>query len=631
MLSGKSFFNKTLYKKTLLRCWPLWLTYIALWTVVLPLNLIDALEHGWYMQAQRQVLEIASAGGAFIAFVACAAAAMAVFGWMYNTRHVSFTASLPVSRSAHYLTAVAAGLTMLLGSNVVVFLLTALVESAYGGLDMAALWQWLGWTCLLDIHFFGFAACCAMLTGHLLILPAVYTIFQVAAAAIQVTLYYIFEQIVWGFDYGRMSLQYLSPIVPLASIYPGGIDDPITGERIRYVLEGWPLVLVYAGVGIVLIGLGWWLFQKRRMETATDVVAVPILKPVFRWCLAFAGSLGFGGLLSAAVLAGCYGGGDMAEALLIAATMVFGGLVGWCLADVLMGKSIRAFMRHWKGAVLYAALMALFIVGAELDVTGYEKRLPDTADVGYVYVSCSDGWADLEEPENIAQAMALHKSLIQNRTIHEQEKPENGRYINVTFSYSAPADETGHSKTLMNRHYTVLITDELAADPRSDVMQLQEVMNSLEAIRERKALSLPVTAKTIYHAAITPYEVYDEEPYQLELTAEEAYELYTECILPDIAEGTLGRIWIITDEEYRDTVYNVQISMGVQQPRPDWAVTGIVAAEYATAEAAYDKEFPYQYDHFSTVPTVNSRRTNAWLESHGVPLETIREAYERTE
>ena len=124
MLSGKSFFNKTVYKKTLLRCWPLWLTYIALWVAVLPLSLINWLENGRYLQAQREVLEMASAVGPFIAFVACAAAAMAVFGWMYNTRNVNFAASLPVSRSAHYLTAMAAGLTMLLGSNVVVFLLT---------------------------------------------------------------------------------------------------------------------------------------------------------------------------------------------------------------------------------------------------------------------------------------------------------------------------------------------------------------------------------------------------------------------------------------------------------------------------------------------------------------------------
>jgi ABC-2 type transport system permease protein len=347
--------------------------------------------------------------------------------------------------------------------------------------------------------------------------------------------------------------------------------------------------------------------------------------------LAFAGSLGFGGLLSAVVLASRIGGGNMAEALLIATAMVLGGLVGWCLADVLMGKSIRAFMRHWKGALLYAALMALFVMGAELDVTGYEKRLPDPADVARVYVSCSDGWADLDEPENIEQAMALHESIIQNRAVHEQEKPENGRYITVSFSYSGPADETGLGETLMNRFYCILITDEMAADTGSDVMQLQTLLNSMEAIRERKEVSLPVTVDTIYHASITPYEVYDAEPYQLELTAEEAYELYTQCLLPDVADGTLGRIWIVTDDAYQDTVYNLQISLGVQQPRPGWTVDGIAEREPTMPGEAYAKEIPYQYDHFSTVPTVDSWRTNAWLESHGVPMETLREAYERTE
>ena len=151
MQSGKSFFNAAIYKKTLLRSWPVWLVYIGAWVAQLPMGMINQLERGRALMVESHVLNSATQAGAYFSFVACAVVAMVVFGWMYNTRQVSFTASLPVSRSAHYGTALAVGFTILLGGNAAVFVITAVTESLYGGLDMAALWQWLGWVCLLVV------------------------------------------------------------------------------------------------------------------------------------------------------------------------------------------------------------------------------------------------------------------------------------------------------------------------------------------------------------------------------------------------------------------------------------------------------------------------------------------------
>lgn len=629
MQSGKSFFNAAIYKKTLLRSWPVWLVYIGAWVAQLPMGMINQLERGRALMVENHVLTSATQAGAYFSFVACAVVAMVVFGWMYNTRQVSFTASLPVSRSAHYGTALAVGFTILLGGNAVVFAITAVTESLYGGLDMAALWQWLGWVCLLDIHFFGFAACCAMLTGHLLILPAVYVIFQLAAVTVQGTVYYILEHIVWGLDYGTWSWGFLSPMWTLPGIYPDVIRDPVTGDTLRYTLQQWPLLLCYAGAGLLLTALGGRLFCRRKMESATDVVAVPVLKPVFRWCLAFAGSLGFGGLLTTVVYARRVGGGNMTDALFILLAMALGGLAGWFLADILMRKTLRVFRLHWRGAVLYTALVALLVMGAELDITGYEKKMPDRNKVEQVYLSCSEGWVELNEPENIDLAMALHESVIRNRDLHEQDTPENGRYTSLYISYSGPADEARMRNTLANRSYQLLITDELADDPDSDVMQLERLLNTHESIRERKSTRLPVSEETIYSANIYRENDYSDEPFILPLTAEEAYELYTQCILPDIQDGTLGRVWIVGDEEYEKTVYDLRIHLDLQRPRPDWDNNVVYVEPTREAPPTYEQavEVPYEYDSFYTVPTVDSWRTNAWLEYHGVPMETLWECY----
>ena len=301
-----------------------------------------------------------------------------------------------------------------------------------------------------------------------------------------------------------------------------------------------------------------------------------------------------------------------------------------------MRKTIRVFRLHWKGAVLYTAIIALFVLGAELDVTGYEKRLPDREDIGRVYISCSEGSVELVDPENIELVLTLHESVIQNRDLHEQKRPEESWYSHLYISYSGAVNEAGFAKTIMNRRYEILITEELAENLDSDVMQLERLLNTKEAIADRKATNLPVTEETIHSAMVfSDSHSEGEEPFHLDITPEDAYQLYSQCILPDMAEGTLGRVWIVTDEEYEKTVYDLRIHLDLQQPRPDWVGTGMEYAVAVTREAppTYEqlKDIPYEYDSFFTVPTVDSWRTNAWLEYHGVPMETLYEVYNRAE
>ena len=42
MRSGTSYFNPTLYRKTMLRFWPLWGLYALIWLLVNPLRLLNS-------------------------------------------------------------------------------------------------------------------------------------------------------------------------------------------------------------------------------------------------------------------------------------------------------------------------------------------------------------------------------------------------------------------------------------------------------------------------------------------------------------------------------------------------------------------------------------------------------------
>ena len=134
----------------------------------------------------------------------------------------------------------------------------------------------------------------------------------------------------------------------------------------------------------------------------------------------------------------------------------------------------------------------------------------------------------------------------------------------------------------------------------------EQLLNCQEAIYYRKRTQVPVTPETLSYAYVSyrdpaaagdpDYNYYMEN---LNLTPEEAYELYSECILPDIDDGTLGRVWLIMDDDYYNTVYDCSISLELRQPGNEGT----------------------RYDYFYTVPTVDSTRTNAWLTEHGVSLE----------
>ena len=60
---------------------------------------------------------------------------------------------------------------------------------------------------------------------------------------------------------------------------------------------GWWTLLAAVVVLAVLLFFALLLFRRRRMETAGDVVAVNVLKPVFKYCFAFGGALVLGSAL----------------------------------------------------------------------------------------------------------------------------------------------------------------------------------------------------------------------------------------------------------------------------------------------------------------------------------------------
>ena len=138
MRSATSYFNGALYRKTLARFWPLWVGYGVIWLFFIPLNMLNTYFSRYMNRDPQQRLLIRAVNlpematfGLYLAAFFAILCAMAVFGYLYNSRSSCWFHALPTRREALFTTQYLAGLSFLLLPQGAVAVLTAMIEMAF--------------------------------------------------------------------------------------------------------------------------------------------------------------------------------------------------------------------------------------------------------------------------------------------------------------------------------------------------------------------------------------------------------------------------------------------------------------------------------------------------------------------
>ena len=600
MRSKISFFNAGIYRHTLKRFWPLWGAYAMILFIMTPLRLMGT-DLTNYKMADKlylvtgQILYEGWTQGCILSFAMAAATAMAVFGYLYNSRLTGLMTSLPIRRETMYTSVFSAGLTTMLCSDVIVFVITILAEAGLGLLNMAYLWQWLAILIMMNIAFYGFAAFCAMLTGNIIVLPLVYAVLQVTAWVVETLVRALLQVFVFGMTSGGGAVTFLSPIAMLTSIQPGAryvYDSTGVGNvsSMTYITSGqWWLLIAYCAAGAAFAVLGLLLYRKRRMETSTDVVAVKVLRPAFKYCLAVGCALVLGVWLVHLIFGSGY---SLRKFWLILLFMLAGEFIGYYAADMLIKKTFRVFSGNWKGfAILFCVIFALMLC-CRFDIFGYETHYPNADAVESVTILAAGDHVTLKDAGNIADTIAVQQSIVQNKA---ENAAEGQDYNPCTITYVL---KNGRNLT---RTYPVKMTEALEANPNSDLSRLQNLLNTQEAINSRKSSHVPITQKNITNACISYYDVKRGNYEEISLTPAQTAELYSKAIAPDVASGALGRIWLMTSgSDYYAKVYAVTIDINLYD----------ASALPAASNGAYNEKY---YDYFQTTLTVDAVNTLKWL------------------
>lgn len=583
MKQKTSYFNWGISRSYLKRCWPLWAVYFAVLLLCLLAAIPDYLSRSYggdfnslFSSVNGMILNVARASFV-ISFFTAILAAMVVYSYLYNTRACGMMNSLPIRRETAFITAYLTGLVPLILADVLTALITYAVYAHYGVINFKYLMVFVAYAVMGNVAFFGFASFCAVLTGNIAVLPMVYGILNVLAYVANSAFNALRDFLTYGYISFVGNIRRLSPIIALTDsrdldyedIMAVGADglQHATGE---FTIHGTWLVVAYCAAGLILAALALVIYRKRDMERAGDVVAIPVLKPVFKYCM----SVGCGVVCAIAFYDGLFRssfGSTGKTAVIMTVLMVLGAGVGYFAAEMLMQKTLDVFHHGWKGYLITACALVAFTAGIELDVTGYETAQPKLDEIENVYINSGYGDATmLESRDEIAAVLDYHREVIDGK--HINENAEKTRCFNVC--YTLKNGET------FARDYTISYDYDQRFDPQSNIRRLEVLLNSEEAILSRlkpvENIDFDwITSSSIEGSYMPEYmndtmndTKFDRQNIYLNLTPGQAEELYN-CVLADVGTSDIGRIYAVQDRDFFERMSNLSFYFGIQAQTED--------------------------------------------------------------
>ncbi len=483
MKSKTSCFNFTIFKKNFTQYWPLWVFYLCYLLFVIPMNLYLSVVQEYYNYNQNYIhysaMENALKVGLapFPVFLSAAVMAAAVFSYLYTARNANMIHALPVNRFELYVTSYLSGLSFMLFPELIVFVVSVLVCVATGITCMQYLLLWFVYIAGMTFFAYSMAVFVAMLTGQVFAVPVYFLILNYLYVGSMYLICSLIELISYGVsDYWNPGVScILSPIYYLGNnlrarrVTEAG-SDIITG----IAFKGGGLVAVYAAAAVVFVAAACWLYKKRQIESAGDMISIGIVKPVFRW-----GAAVCGGFLISIWMTGLFEKYHQINTYLwIIVCIVLFGFLCFFIAEMLLEKSFKVFRK--KRLIEWAAFTAVavaFLSLFKLDAFGIERYVPAEEDIEAAFVNMD---YPLEVPaKDYGELLALHAEVIESKAEYLKNARGETGYYYTTFRYYLK------DGSMTERRYPLPVTEEYVEDAGTPTAVILSWETETEQIRQR--------------------------------------------------------------------------------------------------------------------------------------------------
>ena len=594
MLSKTSFFNKTLFRKNLTRFWPLW-GMATFGGSLFPLALLLNLVRDQMFLGEMEVLEwnsiyyeVLTYAVPILSIIYAILCAMMVWSYLYNHRSVSLMHTLPISRVGLFVTNFLSGMAMMLIPYVVVGSLCVLISLLYGVFDPIALLITVAGVVLESFFYFATATLAAFITGNVFALPALYFLLHFLA----VMLDWLVSTFAQGFIFGLQgnysgAVNFLSPTVYLMENvrvhreyeeilrYSDFGKEYYDSILVAISMEKFHVIVIYALVGVVCLAIAWTLYQRRRSETAGDVVSVGWLKPLFRYGISGLAAL-LGGLFLYELFWSNFDSGSYYDVIPMLTCMFVAGTIGYLAASMLLAKSVRIFRSAWKGlALVLAGCVALCCV-LHFDLFGVTTYVPAISDMDYMELRAADNTYTFypgEEDELLEQVRSLHAAIAADAD-YIRGLEENWEYKILVDD----SEESGYTSTYIRlyyylkdgrtiqRRYTIPVTRErLATEGTYD--------HALDTLVNGQAMKLKRLHGGNEWDSVTGGSLYvDKRNRGSELSTREA-EMLLAALRKDTAEGTWGTHDWFDQSNWNDYAMDLDLTfrrVDPQNPKNDY-------------------------------------------------------------
>lgn len=351
---------------------------------------------------------------------AAAIIGICVFRYLQGIRSATLFHALPVTRTQLYLSTLVSGF-LLLAMPIVANSCILLLMSLFGGFSplfaLPTILDWLFGQLLTGASVLCFCIFVGLFTGS----SIAQILFSFILCAVPVGMTALIANMLDGWLFGFTTSCMDRVYEFLLQITPVYFPQFISYEPIWWIS-------VLQGVYILLFGgLGLFIYYKRDIERAGDVVAFSWVRPVFLYgvtfCVMVLGTSFF------QEVSGVRQGAPNVFLLLIFA------LVGYATAKILLLKSFRIW-KYYKGYIAFVVVALLLFFAIDSNIFGFGTGVPRADSISQTLVGdyypynwtreegthySTNGVAVLSDPAEIEMVRKFHGSLIEAGVLSGEE------------------------------------------------------------------------------------------------------------------------------------------------------------------------------------------------------------------
>lgn len=384
MKSKTSLCSAVLFRKDITRFWPIWvgeLLFDLFFGVVLLISQIENTRiYEIYQDMDTIILNAVLDHSEYICLSPLLAGwsivmALCLFLYLTREREAYMLHSFPMKRITMFFSHYLAGLVMLVTPVLLTGVGIILVGVANGLSVSGILWLYMAQALLEILFFYSLSCMVVMLTGNALMSGMIYAVLNMLVSGVAFLYSMLAEYFVYGCGDGEMDIiqdnVFVECMTPIYFFWQHTGSAFSYGEMdekafLRQAFSDLGAVAWYLLPAVFFLGLAVFLYQKRPLEAAGDMVAFSWGRPVFRIVFSVCGSMLFAGAVYALVFEegiGSYAYGKIFQVLLI--LIVTGVIVFYLMGNMILDKTFFIWKKtsYWRMALLAAVMAAgMFVV-----------------------------------------------------------------------------------------------------------------------------------------------------------------------------------------------------------------------------------------------------------------------------